>query len=665
MNWILSIPCLFVLFAFYRLLGEFVIEKTGYQNKSVSLKLIAGFLIVHFLGFLVGFPSQYFQVSWTFFFVALSIVYLTIIVLLIRYYKDKIKGWGNEWKQNWHAKLKEHFKNNWFIYLIVIVFTLFSMSNQMAYYVGNYDDAYYIGKVINQVGAPVLSVENYINGGLLSSGSDSILRVVNSYEIIYGYFASLFHISIPFFCRGTMVIHNYILMFMLYRSLAELFVSKKNAQYTLVVFGIFLFSNGYLTEGWVNLPLKFRIFDAWQMQTAIFYGGSVVRTMAIPVLLLFGKDLIRKFEIKKFLFIIIFSISFLSFSTIYVQQALLLGYLFVVIKCIAIFIDHYKTNRKYTIISAIVFSCLIIGLFLTVILSNLSIFSSESAKYTSENYLHYHDYLFKNDITLAIGFIIMIGMLFITKDKIKRLLLLIVFGLYLLVFNDIFVNLMTVTSFNFFFVSLRTVASLQYILLVFIAVIAIYLFEKVHIPKFQLIIPIGATCSLAILIGFVFTHLEQMGSYDYAGSGLDKNGYSAKRLFSNQYMVPELVVEIGDYFNSLPYGNYYFVTESTVPYEDTTIDKRVFNMASNRIEVCYEGGCNYFRPSETELMDNYYSGELTYDDIKDTLEYFKIDYMLVEGEEKKNELEAAGKEAILIYEDNGDIYYLIKLREHK
>lgn len=70
-----------------------------------------------------------------------------------------------------------------------------------------------------------------------------------------------------------MVIHNYILVLLVYYALAEVFAGKETAlsQYVLLPFVVFIIPFGYL-----NVESFIHMYDGWQFQTAIFYGGSVV-----------------------------------------------------------------------------------------------------------------------------------------------------------------------------------------------------------------------------------------------------------------------------------------------------------------------------------------------------------------------------------------------------
>ena len=108
----------------------------------------------------------------------------------------------------------------------------------MALYEFDYDDAYYIAKVVNSIGTPSLMNESFYTGWLTTSVDYA--RMVNTYEITYGALASIFHINPVYFCKVSMVIHNYTMFALAIKQLAS-FVTKRKAQYALIPF--FLFFN--------------------------------------------------------------------------------------------------------------------------------------------------------------------------------------------------------------------------------------------------------------------------------------------------------------------------------------------------------------------------------------------------------------------------------------
>ena len=56
MNWLFSIIYLIIIFLIYGLLGNVVLEFFGYDNIGNEKKVISGFILVFFLGFVIGVP---------------------------------------------------------------------------------------------------------------------------------------------------------------------------------------------------------------------------------------------------------------------------------------------------------------------------------------------------------------------------------------------------------------------------------------------------------------------------------------------------------------------------------------------------------------------------------------------------------------------------------
>ena len=80
------------------------------------------------------------------------------------------------------------------------------------------------------------------------------------------------------------------------------FVTKRKAQYALIPFFLFLIGHGYLMENNGSF-LTIRSFDLWQFQNAIWYGGSVVRVLSVPIMCIVCIPLIEnKMTIKKYYF---------------------------------------------------------------------------------------------------------------------------------------------------------------------------------------------------------------------------------------------------------------------------------------------------------------------------------------------------------------------------
>lgn len=658
MNWILTILFILAIFSYYRLIGEFIADVFKISNIKKSLKLILGFLGTFLLGFLVGMPSQFFHINWNIYFWLMTFVFLITFSFCFYKYWLQIKQSFIYMKSNWKLCLINHLKEYWFIYLMVIISSFISMSNQMPYYYGNYDDSYYIGKVINQVGSVALSNEEYTNGSLISLSTITLERILNTYELTYGYFATIFKITIPFFCRASMVIHNYILIYIVYKCFSEMFVSKKNSQYTVVVFSLFWVSNGYLSNGWTFTPYTFKMFDAWQMQTAIFYGGSVVRTMAMPILIIFGKDLIKKFTLKNVMLIFFISCTFVSFSTIFIQLAILLGITFMLVKSIYMAIVYYKRNRLIFISSLVSFLAVIGFLFLTTIISDVSFLQTDNAKFCHDSYIDYHSYYVGNDIIMKFLIISLLAWIIIMKDKVTKFACIAILIYYLFFIRLTFVNLMTITSFNYFFVSLRSIAALQYILLILTSCLCIYIIESVKcLKRFA---PVFSVISLSFTFVFFLTHIDKFMVYTYDGSGANQDGYSLKRVLENQYMVPELITQIGNYLDTLPYGNYKLFGAYETPYDESNINVRLLTLTSNRAEIYTPGA---FGEENSKKVNNYFKNKDEFINIIDLFIEENLDYVLIFNDNQVKDFVANGFKIAFSYNHNGKTYYLVALSE--
>ena len=64
MNWILSFIYLIIIFLIYNLVGKVVLELVGYKDIGEEKKIIGGFIIIFFIGFVIGVPCQLLHFSW-------------------------------------------------------------------------------------------------------------------------------------------------------------------------------------------------------------------------------------------------------------------------------------------------------------------------------------------------------------------------------------------------------------------------------------------------------------------------------------------------------------------------------------------------------------------------------------------------------------------------
>ncbi len=656
MNWILSFIYLIIIFLIYNLVGKVVLELVGYKDIGEEKKIIGGFIIIFFIGFVIGVPCQLLHFSWDIYNYTFLLILLGITCFCLFYEKENIKNFISRIKKDPMIFIKTNIKNYWFLYLLVIIFTLLSIFNLLSYYRMNYDDSYYIGKIVNQVGSNALLSENYYNGNLSNVIDGGITRILNTFEISYGFFASLFNIDIPFFCRVAMTIHNYILTFLCYKAVGELFVKKKYSQFTLLPFTILLISSGFLMNS-DKIEFTVRMYDGWQFQTAIFYGSSVVRVMAIPILIIFGIDLVKKFSIKKITFMAIIYLTMMSFSSIFTTYAVLLTFTFIIIKALYYFKIYYKFGDKKIVIPVLIITIVIGLLLVSRELDKLSFINTTNYNNNLTEYHNFYAYYFKSDTFVYYAPFLLTGLYFIGKNYYQKSTVLLVTIPFLLIYTNKFNELILLSTFNYFFVALRFITSLQLMIVSFFGVIIIILLEKIN--RSDIIIPIVSMCMILGVSKYIYTNREYIYQQDFLGSGMTKLGYSIEPLLQNDKMMPQIMVDVGNYFDSLDYGNYSLILPNEVIYEGITIPSSGFLITSNRIELCSHNGCNYTTPEEIEEVNKFYTNEIDYKNIDYILKKHEIDYILVTEENQKDELLKYGFKVVLSHKENNQ-YYLLK-----
>ena len=663
MNWIFTIIFLIVILLHYSLLGEGLLSFFSYES-NFNKRIIAGFFFTFFLTFLIGFPCQVFHVSWDLYFILQVIELLLVDLLFFLYLRKKIKNHlSNIYKKDIVKSVLKIVKENWICILFVFLFTCFSMANQLPVYGMNYDDFYYIGKITNLIGADHLLSENYYSGAVEITNGFDIIRTINTYELSYGFLSTIFHIDVTFFCRGTMVIHNYFIFVLVYKELASILVPRKYLQFVLVPFFMFLIPQGYLHNiSIMGILCPIRSYDLWQFQTAVFYGGSVVRMLSIPVLFIFAFPMLQKLNIKKIIWLAILSFSFISFSTIFIQNFIVFAWaIFLVYSLVQIY-DGWKDKNRIKIIGNLILCLFMIGFIgSSKGWDHLSLIDTEGFHYSVAVFADFDNVWVQNDLILKIfPFIFLVGILF-SKGILKKSVYLFIAFIYILLKSSFFYEFLTVTSFNQYFVVYRTISSIQYICLLLSAISIILVYLKIS-KKILFPSVISMICIIAVIV-FFRTHSQVFVQYSYNGSGVSKAGWNFKRIFDfNNKMTPEIFYEVGEYFNSLPYGNYRFFAPSVFQFDQVDTLELGFMMSSNRIQIHERGGFEGITKEESEIISNYcLSDEGEYVAVNDLLKKYETEYLLIGDEMHKEEMISHGAQEILKIDNISGPYYLLKL----
>lgn len=658
MNWLFTILFFIFIYFQYMLVGTAIRTWTGYTNNK-SITFLIGYIVTFFVLWVSGLFSQLLKSSWSFYFIS-SIILVIFTDLFLALFLYKRKGLK---KKIWEINIKEFITNNWAGIVFVIIFTILSMSNELPFLQANYDDYYYIGKMVNLVDSPMLLNEDYYNGSLIISNNFDIIRIINTYELSYSFFAHCFNIYIPFFCRVTMTFHNYFLVYLVFKNLSSFEVKKSLAQFCILPFFIFLIPMGYLQNGLTDYGVGICSYDLWQFQTAMFYGGSIVRTLGFPFLFLFSFPLLNRMDWKKIVFVGILSCTLVSFSTIFMQQFILFVLVIFVLKGITDIKKGIESKDKVKIIAGLLF--FIVDIFAIFFIYynnpwNIAINEKQKALYLSlynMNQLWYSD-----DLILKYTLIPVLILLIIAKKYKQKILSMFVLILYAIIRVPKLQGLLLRTCFEYDFVAFRTIASVQYLMLFTSFLLILYLIQ--YIRK-EVIVTYGL--SFLIIIGsisFFGLHLKDYPQYEYLGSGISKDGWNFRRIFNlNTPMVPEFAYEIGEYFNGLPYGNYRFYTSTVYKENQKNVDIVTFLMTSNRIETRNRNG---FSTSDNnyEIIDSVlYDGNLeNYEQALELMKELNIEYALIDDEMVYSLLIENDAELIEVYNEEDDPFYFVKMK---
>lgn len=655
MDYILSMFFLVFIFFYYYILGDFVLNIVEKKyTKLKSFKLLTGFIFCYFISFVVGLPCQLFKVSWNIFFYSLLITNLVIFIFVNKYKFKNFKNFFDAIHKKFNKNyIKEWIKDNWVCLIFVIIFMFLSISNVMSLYQLNYDDTYYISKIINSIGTPVLQNEDYFNGMLANQGTIDLGRILNTYEISYGFWASLFHIKISVFCRFVMNMHNYIIFAIVIKNLASLFLNKDKCQYVILPFFIFLISSGYLMEG--NADYHIRSFDLWQFQTAMWYGGSVVRTLTIPIMFLYATPLLlEKIKTKFFLMIVVVAITMVSFSSVAIPIIVVLFFVLYILKFIVNIKNAiFEKNVKKICINMIGLLFMIGLLLITKKLDCTILLNPETIDSWKETIYPYRLYYINNDMIFKYSWIfILLGFLVLLKTKWFIFPLFIVL-LGLIVLSGIFPELLCLTSVNYFFVTVRIFSAIQFMVVFLIGLIIIKLLSKISKNVINNLISLGVILSI---IGFIVINYYSIVQYDFLGSGINKDGYDIQEVMKNETLILDVYNDIGEYFDTLPYGNYTLLAPAEFLINNHKVIYPGFVMGSNRIQIIYRFD-DEKKNQNYSIINKYLNNEISYDEAENAFEYFHDSYVLTVSKDQAIEIEKNGAEQV--YKQNN--YYLLKL----
>lgn len=638
-NWIMTVIGLILLIAYYQLIGSSFFIWINVKRNRFAFNLISGFILTWALGWIIGFPCELFSTSWNFFAILFSIFIIITIVLALfiqfEFNQSKYQQLSVFIKKDYKERLKiiryhveQNLKKYWFVYLFVIIFSILSITNLQPYTLNNYNDDHYIVRVLRLYKSPALFNENYYTGNVLQySGKFSYAmqqgqRMLNTYELNYSYFGSLLHINLIFFCRVTMTIHNYLIVFMLYTLFASIFLDEKYSQYGILCFAILMIPSGYLAKA--KLPIRVRMWENWRFQTAMYMGGSIVRVCSFPMMIYYMYLWMSHHYIRNILIYLFIAISLLSFQTTAISYIMLFIPIFIIGMILGFLWKKVDVKNKKEIMKKDIISLMIlIGFAVMFFIVNHILGSSKfqiPAKFNfishlainakalnniAKGYIPYYRDAFVCDFFAKSAIIPLVLLLFLKKRPQERIVTITCIILYFIFASNLYTIFLSLISFESYCTA-RILTATQLIIVSMYGICIINLLN--HINYQRIVTPI--LCGLLALtpLEYINVNINKILKYSGDGDGIIRTGYSFDPLKNNTQMLAPIFVEVGQYFEKLPGHKYLLYSDERFFINNEEYGYRGFLMGSKKIQ----NAINYDNYSSKELVDRYKKSNLAY-----------------------------------------------------
>lgn len=652
----------------YKLVGKTILDIINLKiKKSIdTFEIITGWLIIFGIGWIIGFICQLFSTSWLFFSIVYGLSLIILLVLCLYLNKQEILLLN---RKDIIYKFISHIRNHWFIYLAAFIFTIFSMINMQPYILNNYSDDHYIIKVFHLAHSSHLLNEDYSTGNQLffvsrfSYAKAQGYRALNTYELLYSFFGSLFHISLVFFCRCTMTFHNYVIVFFIVKLFASIFVDEKISQYSILFLFLLLIPAGYAAKG--DLPFKIRMYENWRFQTAIYMGGSIVRTSFFPLSLYLLYMIFLNKEFKLIFIYILFCVVMVSYHTTAISYIIFTIPIILGILLFSILISRTEETYKL-IVSSLIICLIIIAIYYLFEMIVNSAFNSMpdtilklqhfnktiDLKTLQSSYKSYNKYYinsFSFDLFAKYAIIPTLIILFISDHK-GRIMDAIVLIVYLIFALKILKNGLVLISFTFFNAA-RLLTSMQLLVAYIFGVSLLLLIEFLFKDSIQKSYASSAVISLllpALIISFNVKSQDKLVKYTAAGDSMIKYGYSIEPIIANEEMLPEPFVKIGNYFTKNCDSKVNVLCQYKIPINSVYYPMETLLLASNKIKLVpntLESENNISSKNANSVsfeLEMFLEGKRKFENVNKLLDQNKIDYILTSNQNVYHKLISKG-----------------------
>lgn len=480
------------------------------KEQHFSKNLLAGYIGYSFIMAIGLMVIELLNLPWKialiYFFVAVLGIALFIVQSFI---KNKLSITTKD--------LKRFIKENYFLFIIVLILLFISFISFNVYWLNNHlDDGYYLSKIVKM---PYLDNPYAYNYAVNFNTKPMLAYKINTGELESSIYVYLLHINVFVFCRLFLNFFNYLLVCSTVSLFADIVckdLDLKSNRYKYIQYFaciIIFFATNMDTVYQMGFM---HLIDHWQFVTAMYLGSSIPRTMGILwLLILFVGN--EKITIQDFVKLFIVSVVLMSKSSIALPIVVLTSFvLYLVI--------NLKLDKKIYFVIILLILYLVAGF----VLPNREDIQGGI-----------NDLFIQNVKTLPfiVSSIVLIASFAFRKRIVNRVnvILIVILGLMLIPnVNDVFENLSI-----YDFVANRMFTTLMYTF--YITAFTYVAFVFIDLTTGRMIKPIFMilTCLITVFSCLTYTH---------TGKSV-KNGL--KTIIRNNKIVPNSTLELGSELDEL------------------------------------------------------------------------------------------------------------------
>lgn len=331
-DYIKSIIFIIIFLIYLDILGNALCKKESGYAKKVIIAYIVHSCLIGIIGVIV----QILNIPWNIFMYSQVIIILILLMTSIYLLKRQNRLIANF--SELFLMIRKHFKNNWFIYFVTSMMLVFSLANVELQLLNNHlDDGLYLLKIsqLPYLKNPYETV--YATGFSFSRLSNlaTFSYMFNVFDLEASVYNYILGTSTTIFVRFALNWINYYIFVMSFYWFIDVIIRKKNItkeaniQYLTSPILILCFYPEWLN----NL---YSVPDDWQINSAMWYGSSIVRCTGIFVMFI---PLIEgKIEKRSFIYWLITSITLFTKSSIAVPLIIFGLYIYI--------IDYLYCNKR-------------------------------------------------------------------------------------------------------------------------------------------------------------------------------------------------------------------------------------------------------------------------------------------------------------------------------